>query len=231
MQLLLVFSLFFFGSSVWAAHFSCPGIASFPVENCDDNERLGREALQCARRYRDHVQKAQAEIYQEFQAQIAQLKEMQSDTFDRTSAGYKEARQRLEILIADGLVARTAVDELQAGMIFPEDYDQPAVTGMSTEEYLRSEACYAIPQKVMLQCQAVIDKMMGDIRATETAMFGKQGRAQARSSRVQRIEQSREAAHTKGRGPEDKRVPGGKSRAPASDITGVKAPGSDDMPK
>lgn len=228
MAMLWVFFALVLGDSARAASvpFTCATYATipFPMLDCDDNEKLGREALSCVQAYYDHVQKAQGDVLKKFQAQVAKLKDQQNDSFDRTQAGYEDARKQLDKLLIDGAIARAAVDDLYLNMSFPEDYDEPETTGMSREKYLASQDCYAIPQRVMLQSQAMIDKMMNDLRATQAAMLGKQDGAQARSADVQALERRREPAHTSGQGAGTVGIGAGRSRTPASTITGVREP-------
>ena len=65
--------------SIHLAHadFACHDVQHLPfkIEDCDDNEKMGRDALECVRSYYAHVQKAQAEVLAKFQEQIAKLKD------------------------------------------------------------------------------------------------------------------------------------------------------------
>jgi hypothetical protein len=225
-----IFCLFFAAHAVYAAAPLCTNFEglSYEVQNCDDNEQMGRTALACVRAYFDHVQQAQKEILSKFQTQIARQKEMQSDSFDRTQAGYEDARKSLQALIEEGTVVRSQVDDLYLNLVFPPDADNPSVTGMSTEKYLATEKCYAIPQRVMLQSQAMLDKMNNDLVQTENSMLQKENKSQTQSAKVQMIQPAARAASTKGKGAGE--IPTGKSRNPASDITGTEKPRTDVIP-
>ncbi len=198
------------------------------MQVCDDNEKMGHAALNCVRSYRDDVAKAQAEVLAKFQSQIAEMKAQQSDSFDRTQAGYQDARKRLDALLAEGKEARAAVDDLRANIAYPEDYDEPDLIRMSTQAYLSSQNCFSIPDHVFQQAQFMIDKIMSDLAATQEAMLGKESGAGTASAHVRVLGGNSSVKNTNGVG-SGKSV-NGQSRPPASDITGTKPPGSDDLP-
>ena len=197
--------------------------------NCDDNEALGNEALSCVRKYYNYVQASQMEILAKFEAEIAKMKDEQSDTYNRSQSGYDETRKKLDALINDGQAARAAVNSLSDNLMFPEDYDQPAFTGMSKEQYLATEDCYAVPTRVMNQSKAMIDKIMNDLSSVEQTALGKENKSQNRSAEVQIIVPNQMAAKTKGKGAGD--FAKKKFREPASDITGTDRPRTDLLPK
>lgn len=199
----------------------------FTLENCDDNARLSQAALDCTQAYHDRVRAAQAEVLRKFEEQVKAQKEMQSDSYDRTQEGYKNARKQLQDLIAEGKVARASVDDLYLNFYFPADYDEPEHTGMSSRDYLSSQSCYAQPEQIMLKCQKMIDKIMADLATTEEAAFGKQNKSGTRSAKVQALDQNMSVTQTKGAGAG---VSSGKHRRPASDITGIKPKGSGNLP-
>lgn len=166
----------------------CGGYAAIPKpQNCDDNEQIGKEALRCTRNYFHFVQASQRKILENFQKEIAQMKEQQTDTFNRTKTGYDKTREKLLALIEDGKAVRLQVDNLAANLFFPEDYDQPNVTGMSKEKYLATEDCYAVPTRVLNQSKQMLDKIMSDLTAVEKTAFGKQNISQYNSSDLQNI--------------------------------------------
>lgn len=200
---------------------------NFTLENCEDNARLSQAALDCTQAYYKRVQAAQADVLRKFEEQVKAQKEMQSDSYDRAQEGYKNARKQLQDLIAEGKMARASVDDLYLNFYFPEDYDEPEHTGMEPREYLSSQSCYAQPEQIMLKCQKMIDKIMADLAATEQAAFGKQNSSGTRSVKVQALDKNKAVSQTKGESTGKLR---GKSRVPASDITGIKPKGADELP-
>lgn len=215
-----------------AAAFSCPMFDALhgDFQNCDDNAYLSQAALDCTQSYYNHVQAAQADVLKKFQEQVAAQKSLQNDAYDRTQDGYRNARAQLEGLINDGKSARAAVDDLYVNFYFPEDYDEPETTHMAPREYLDANECYAAPEQVVLKCQKMIDKIMADLRATEEAAFGKQNTSTTRSAHVQELDHTPTAATTYGKGSGSVKGKGGDNRNPASDITGTKPPGADELP-
>jgi hypothetical protein len=229
--LLQFLTIFLLAAAPARADFACHDFAHLPfqAEDCDDNEKVGQDALECVRSYHAHVQKAQADVLAKFQAQIAQLKNQQSDSFDRTQAGYEDARKKLDALISDGHVAHAAVDDLLDNLAFPEDYDHPEITGKKTEAYLATSKCYSIPRRVLQQSQVMIDKMLDDLAATKVSVQSMGNGSGTRSANVQVLESNRAIANTHGAG--SGKVGSGRSGGSASDITGVKPKGAGDLPK
>lgn len=221
-RLILLGLILGISSPASAGTFSCPMFAALttPSDGCDDNVNLSQAALDCVQGYYNHVQAAQADVLAKFQEQVIKQKQLQNDSYDRTEEGYKNARKQLADLIAQGKAARASVDDLYLNFYFPSDYDEPELTGMSPRDYLSSQACYAQPERVVQQCQMMIDKIMADLAATEQAAFGKQSHSANRSDKVQAVEKNNAVSNTYGKGAG--KVPSGNHRVPASDITGTK---------
>lgn len=232
--ILLIFTIASLMGAAPAQAGVCPlfDAGNFTLENCDDNARLSQAALDCTTAYYNHVQAAQADVLRKFQEQVKAQKDLQSDSYDRTQEGYKNARAQLQSLIEDGKKARASVDDLYLNFYFPEHYDEPKMTGMSPRDYLSSQACYSQPEQIMLKSQQMIDKIMADLAATEEAAFGKQNTSGTRSAKVQVLEKAKmlgqEKAATQQKIPG---IPSGKSRKPSSTITGIKPKGHNDLPK
>lgn len=220
---LLLATIVIFSASEARGSPACGSFASLGDEmtRCEDNAELGEAALTCVKSYRARIQKAQAEVLNKFQAQIEAMKREQSDSFDRTQAGYEEARRTLHSLIEQGKQARASVDDLEANLYLPADFDDPAHTRMSTEEYLATEECYATPKKVLGQSRRMIDKMTNDLVQLEQLALAKQDRSGTRSVNVQAIDPPKKVTGGVGVG-SGKAVPGRNPANSSSDISGTK---------
>lgn len=199
----------------------CAGFASLDLKmgRCEDNAELGEAALACVRSYRDKVKAAQAEVLNKFQAEIEKMKREQGDSFDRTQAGYENARKTLRALIEEGRRNRLAVEDLYYNLYFPPDADEPGITGKSHDEYLASEECFATPRNVLNQSKAMIDHMRTQLEQLEQLALGKQKHSGTRSANVQALEPPKKAARTVGQG--SGKAPAGRHPAQSSDISGT----------
>lgn len=200
----------------------CAGFEALDLKmgRCEDNAELGEAALACVRAYRDKVKAAQAEVLNKFQAEIEKMKREQSDSFDRTQAGYENARKTLRALIAEGHQAHHAVEDLYYNLYFPSDADNPDITGKSHDHYLESEECFATPRNVLNQSKAMIVHMRTQLEQLEQMALGKQNHSGTRSVNVQALEPPRKAGNTVGQG--SGKAPAGRHPAQSSDISGTK---------
>jgi hypothetical protein len=188
---------------------------------CEDNAELGEAALACVRDYRDKVRAAQADVLSQFQSEIEKMKREQSDSFDRTQAGYEKARMTLRALIEEGKRDRLAVEELYYNLYFPPDSDAPEVTGLSHDDYLASEECFATPRNVLNQSKRMIEKMTNDLIQLEQLALGKQDHSGTRSANVQAIDPPKKVTGGVGVG-SGKVFTGRKPANSSSDISGTK---------
>jgi hypothetical protein len=221
-QSILACSIGLLVSEARAATPLCHPFSTFgkPLARCEDNFVVSEEALNCVDYYYKHVEAGKLKVKKIFDEQIAKMKKEQSDSFDRTDEGYARAQKEVNDLIATGALARTVVDGYFDEMYFPEDYDEPSVTGMSSEEYLATEECFAGPKKAIQEGQRMIDTIMADLKAMNLSAAKKESKSEKRSVNVQAIT-PKALPTTKGQGSAAPRVPAsaGKSQNGASDIT------------
>jgi len=224
----LAFSVFFALSSLLSSTAEatnlCHPFSAFKKKlgRCEDNYIVADEALNCLGYYYKHVEAGKLRVKKVFDEQIKKMKDKQSDSFDRTDEGYERARKEIQNLIADGVLARAVVDSYYAEMYFPEDYNMPSVTGMSTEKYLASEECFANPKLVLTKTQVMIDTIVNDLKAIDLSSSKKEAKSQTRSKNVQVLTPS-SVSNTKAQGAAvSPKVPAGTSPKSASDISGAK---------
>lgn len=212
----------FLSASAAEASTPCAGFAALDLQmgRCEDNAELGEAALACVRAYRDRIKTAQATVLAQFQAQIEKMKKEQNDSFDRTQAGYENARRTLQQLIAEGEQAKLSVDDLYNNLYFPADADEPEITGKSHDDYLNTTECFATPRNVLNQSKAMIDHMRTQLQQLEQVALGKQDRSGTRSVNVDTLTGGK-VGNSVGAGA-GKAVPMGRHPAQSSDISGTK---------
>lgn len=198
----------------------CPPFSSFqkPVKRCEDNFVLGHQALTCVEKYYSHVEKGKAKIDAQLKQQVEKMKKMQSDSYDRADAGYQKTQAELKQLIADGDLAKLAVDSYLPELFMPEDYDQPQHTGMTTEFYLSTEPCYATPKSAITDAQEMIAQIIADLKAVDLTAGVKKDGSQDRSQNTHDLTKG---AVSNTHAPAPKPIPAGNSAKSASDLTGT----------
>jgi hypothetical protein len=179
----LSFFLFFVQSP--AAEF-CPSFASLkkPVKSCEDNFGLGDAAMNCIEKFESAIKVGQAKLQIALKAKVANMNSQQSGSYNTTDSSYENTKRDLLLLIANGLQAKAAVSEYLSELHFPEDYEQPAVTGMSSEDYLNQEPCFSAPREVIAGSNELIGKMVADLEKTAIAVGFKEKTSESRSTNV-----------------------------------------------
>jgi hypothetical protein len=145
------------------------------------------------------------------------MQDQQSGSYQTSDAAYADAKNQLLNLIANGLQAHAAVTEYLAEMKFPDDYEQPSVTGMSSEEYLKMEPCFSAPLEVIEGSKDLIGKMLADLEKSAVAAGVKAQVSQGREGNVGSLNQNSVKSGkigTSGKAPVGKKIR-------ASDISGT----------
>lgn len=208
-----------FSSSLAEANF-CPKFADLrkPIKTCDDNFSLGDAAMDCIEKFETAIRVGQSKVKFLLNQKVAQMKQQQSGSYDTSDSSYEDAKKQLMLLIANGLQARSAVKEYLAEMQFPEDYEQPQVTGMSSEAYLKQETCFSAPLEVIQGSEQLIGKMVADLEKSAIAAGLQEKVSETRNANVGSLNQSPKTLQ-KGN-PEPSKIPTGK-KIRESDISGT----------
>jgi hypothetical protein len=174
------------GTSFASAPFCLP-FASLRLQarDCDDNFALGKQADSCLSLYTKAVTAKKKEVEQMLKAEAAKGKAQQSGTFNTAGSVFDRTAKELDQLIQSGEQAKLAVGSMSDNLSLPEDYDQPQVTGMSTEKYLSIEPCYATPKRVISEDGAVLSLMVDDLKKAKADVLAKGGVVQGSSKAIQ----------------------------------------------
>lgn len=217
-QPLFLLSILAISGVAEAANF-CPGVSQFkrPIKSCEDNFSLGDAAMNCIEKFEASIQVGQSKVKSMLSAQVNKMKDQQSGSYQTSDASYNDAKNQLLNLIANGLQAQAAVTEYLAEMKFPDDYEQPSVTGMSSEEYLKQEPCFSAPLEVIEGSKDLIGKMVADLEKSAIAAGLKSQASQGHEANVGSLKNA--PLKTGGVGDSGKAPVGKKIRS--SDITGT----------
>lgn len=171
-----VLSLATFGKNSFAAP-SCPPFAAtkIAVTRCEDNFLLGRIADQCLSLFTKELTARRPKFDQD------NAGSSQNATMKDAAITWDKALAELELLIRQGEEAKFALTTYQSNIFFPEDYDNPALIGMSTEKYLSTERCYSVPRKVMDENSEMIDLMLSDLRKAADLAAAKSGKSRTQA--------------------------------------------------
>lgn len=177
--------LFLLATPSQAALPFCPAFEALKVNaiSCDDNFVLGKKADECLSRFTTELVAKRGQVEKQLQS-AAQTKGEQTASFSSSTAVFQSTVSQLDQLISSGEQARFAVDTYGQKLSLPEDYDQPAFIGMTTEKYLAQEPCYATPNRVISENKAVLELMVDDLKKAKTAVLAKSGITQGSSSQM-----------------------------------------------
>lgn len=184
----LIFILLIFFPGVSFAF--CPSFRDLkhPITTCEDNFELSNAALDCLDLFTSHVKAGQARVRLQLQAELANLKTDQNGNFVGAEASYRKAQIEMQRLANDGILAKQALETYMAEMFFPDDWDQPKVTGMESAAYLASTACFASPRRALMSSQKLVSNMVTDLIKTNFAAGQKQGVASSHSQKSQNLQ-------------------------------------------
>lgn len=148
------------------ARAACPTFSDLKmnVEICEDNFILGKKADSCL----DQITKEISGIKPIVEK--AMEKSAQNNSMQEASSVYSKALTELNRLILLGEASKAAVDSYMAQIYMPEDSDKPSLIGMSTEQYLKKEPCYATPHKVMKEDSDMLQILVLDLKQKKAAI-------------------------------------------------------------
>ncbi|MGE3262307.1 MAG: hypothetical protein AB7K68_11055 [Bacteriovoracia bacterium] len=178
---------FLISSGAQAAAPFCLPFAALKINatNCDDNFALGKQADNCLSLFTTALSNNRAQIDKILKAEAAKGSSGQNITYKTTGSIFAQTLQELDHLIASGEQAKFAVKTYSDNLSLPEDYDQPALTGMSTEKYLSVEPCYATPFRMVSEDSAVLSLMVEDLKKAKSEVLAKSGLNQVNLGQVE----------------------------------------------
>lgn len=183
----LIFTLMFLSGTAFADAPFCLPFASLHLraQGCDDNFALGRQADACLSAYTKALTAKKKEIADILNSEAAKGKGQQSGSFNTAGSVFDRTKKELDQLILSGEQAKLAVSSMKDNLSLPEDYDQPQVTGMTTEKYLSIEPCYATPKRIISEDSAVLALMVDDLKKAKADVGTKGGVVQGDSKSMQ----------------------------------------------
>lgn len=172
----------------------CPVFGSMDreISRCEDNFLLGNQAVACLEQYTQRVKDGQAKIRRTLEAELAKLQSQQNASFDTAYANYQDAQHELERLASEGIQTQLAVDGYMGELFFPEDWDNPSITGQSVSEYLNSSPCFASPKRAIATSSQLIAKMVSDLRQTSLTAGQKKQTSGTSSDKVQVLDRGQQ---------------------------------------
>lgn len=149
----------------------CGPFSSFnrQIKRCEDNFLLSKEAMKCVQRFDEKIQAGQVKVQKILQKHIDAMAREQSDSYATTDTSYSDARKELGKLISEGQEVKIALATYLAVMQFPEDLDNPNVTGMSAATYMAQEPCFATPKKIIIGSSDLVEKMINDLKKSDSS--------------------------------------------------------------
>lgn len=133
------------------------------VEDCTDNEYVSEAAVLCLTKLQNEIKVAQAAVQTTTAANSAQARNSQSSLENNAHKDYKFSKVTLDMLIKNAGAAQNEVIAYESILAMPEDFDEPDITGMSTEEYLKSTPCHFENKQVIRDVAEDIDFILSDL--------------------------------------------------------------------
>ncbi len=185
----LTLSFLGLGNAPEASAALCHSFADFgkKVKRCEDNFVLADSAMNCVDAYGNAIELGNRKIQKLLATQVSQMKEKQSGTYNTSDTSYQKVRDELNRLIAEGEAAKAAAQSMLDEIFYPEDLDNEDILGMSSEDYLATEPCFAPAKFAMENSVNLIQKMINDLRKTEVSSGIKENTSEHRSDNVQAL--------------------------------------------
>jgi hypothetical protein len=214
------------------AIFSCEARAEFycadpkMVESraqgeCSNNEYVSEAAVLCLEKLEAEIAAARALVSTAAAAHSQASRKGQEGKEANAGADYAFSEETLARLRKHAEQAQTEIVALDKTVLaMPEDYDEPEVTGLSPEAYLRSVPCFSDNRKVIADVLLDIDEHVSDLEVARGAAAGLKAGTQHNAGAMGSAADLKKATGKKsGAGMGAKEA--GSSKSPESTVTGV----------
>jgi len=192
------------------------------VKGCEDNPAYAVAALDCLEQLEAEIKEKQKQLSSLFSVREQSLKGEQKSSLSASKENYAASVASLALLIGKTKGIVSEVRSYAPEMAFPEDAAVPEVTGLGTEEYLKTESCYADNMEVLNFIVGDLLEHLDDLEATRELASANHSKASEGEADLV----SDESLNQKIVGKEKRidslpKAKPGKSPAPTSDITGT----------
>ncbi len=207
------------GSARGASYCHEASVVAAQFEDCGDNEYVSEAAILCLQKIEAEVKSAQAVVSTSAAANAARSKKSQTGKQNNAMKDYNFSKETLDTLIARAKGAQDEVLAYEPLLKYPEDYNEPEITGMTPEAYLQNTACYQDNRNVLDTVLREMDYVIFDLEHARDVSEDLSGATNQNQSGLESVNASRAAGQTAGKGTAQKK---GSSQNSQSDITGTK---------
>lgn len=198
----------------------CPPVEQVAGSVCEDNEPLGSQAIVCAKGFVAHVAQGQQQAAELIKAEAAAQASHQKDSVQKAGNGYRKAFQLVSQLRAEGFELYDILHQYHVNLAFPEDYDDPEMTGMSPEAYLKTQECLEVPHQALRVSKAMVKRAMTDLLKLRRSLASKDSTLTTRGAGFQGTV-ARPVSQAKGAGAPAAAGVKPKDKQGTSDLTGT----------
>lgn len=219
-HIIVMFGFFFVSWNAQAA-VTCAQFETFgkKLGRCEDNYMVSKEAMNCVERFDGKIQAGQAKVKKLLDKHVENMRREQAGTYNSADTSYADARKELSRIIAEGNSVKEALASYGDALFLPEDADNSSITGMSADQYINSEPCFATPKRIINGSLDLVKLMNSDLAATEKSAGFKESTSEKYSDRIQVLGEQQPKSQGLGKGAPGKAPLGKKIRG--SDISGT----------
>lgn len=191
--------------------------------DCSDNEYVSEAAVLCLEKLEAEIDAAQKAVSAAAAAHAQADAGTQQSKEQNAGADYHFSEATLALLIAHAEKAQAEIVQYDKKVLaMPEDFDEPEITGMDTETYLKSTPCFADNRKVLQNVLLDFDKHISDLQFAKDNSEKLRGGTQTNAAGLGTVSEQKRAKGTHGSGGPKPAVDSGKEKVRGSDITGTR---------
>ncbi len=211
--------LFFIFPAQAARYCDSPAVLNKKVKDCNDNEIFAGAAVECLEKFEKAVGVGKAAVTKGMAAKAKASHASQSDKQKNSMLDYALSAASLDALIKLGEQAQTETAKYYDSVVWPEDFDEPQVTGPDLDAFLNSDPCYKDNRDLIANVLEDFDSQLNQLREARDAAKTLEKAAGGRKTSLDSVGAGAVSSGKKGKLPVAKGKK--KSKKDASDVTGT----------
>jgi hypothetical protein len=220
--LLLALVAFHPGFAEAARYCADPVEISNRARNCGDNEDFSGAAVECLEKFEKAIETQKAAMAVNMAAKGAASAKSQAGKQNNAMLDYMLSKEALNLLIDQAKKAQTETAAYYDQVVWPEDWDEPKITGPDFDAFLNSDPCYKDNRDMIANVLGDFDNYIAQLEEARDLSSNMQKATSGKETSMDSLSAGVTAEGKKATGPKapDTKV-SGKSPKKASNITGV----------
>lgn len=171
-------------------------------EDCMNNEYVSEAAVLCLEKLEGEIQKAKSTTTVAGAAHLAASRSSQEGREKNAAVDFGFSKETLDGLIRHARQAQEEVIYLdQSELVYPEDYDEPEVTGMDTATYLKTTPCYGENHEVITHVLEDFDYYISDLEHARDMAADLLGNSEKNAKGLKAVGKKNSISNSSGKGP------------------------------